>query len=438
MTEPACSDCRALQLQVAALQAQVADLNRRLQETLRAGKRQAAPFRKGAPKPNPQTPGRKAGDAHGTHGHRPPPPPEQINETLEAPLPDACPCCGGHVIATEITHQYQTEIPRQPLRRQFNIHVGQCQQCGQRVQGRHALQTSDALGAAASQIGPDGQAAIAGLNKQAGLSHGKIAACLDTLFGIDVSRGASAQIVLRAAQRLEPAYQEIRQATREAEQLVVDETGWRLDGQPAWLHVWVSEQATCYAVAEQRSAAVLEEVIGLDWEGTLVHDGFASYDRFTSAIHQQCLAHVLRRARELLENASGGAVRFPRQVIGLFTEAIHLRNEYWAGRVAPAVWECARDTFDERLLALVNVVRVVPAYETLSAHLGNHFESWFSFLSNEELPATNWAAEQAIRPAVVNRKVWGGNRTPAGASAQGIVTSVLETCKKQALSLIHI
>ena len=95
------------------------------------------------------------------------------------------------------------------------------------------------------------------------------------------------------------------------------------------------------------------------------------------------------------------------------------------------MWECARDLFDIRLLALVNVERVVPAYETLSAHLYNHVESWFSFLSDATLPATNWAAEQAIRPAVVNRKVWGGNRTEAGAKAQGILTSVLQTCKQQ-------
>jgi hypothetical protein len=44
--------------------------------------------------------------------------------------------------------QFQVEIPRRPIHRQFNIHVGQCQQCHLRVQGRHPLQTSDALGAA--------------------------------------------------------------------------------------------------------------------------------------------------------------------------------------------------------------------------------------------------------------------------------------------------
>jgi transposase len=418
------------QRQIEALTAEVSRLRAELDAARRAGKRQAAPFRKGPPTAQPKRPGRKSGDQHGTHGHRPPPPPEQIDEVHEALLPPACPHCQGQLVETEVTQQFQTEIPRQPIRRRFNVHVGHCRRCGRRAQGRHPLQTSDALGAAASQVGPDAQAAIATLNKEAGLSHGKIAACLGSLFGIDLTRGASAQIVLRAAQRLEPAYQEIRQATRDAEQLSVDETGWRLGGQSAWLHVWVSEQATCYAVDRRRSADVLEEAIGLDWGGVLIHDGFASYDRFTGALHQQCVAHLLRRAREMLETATRGAVRFPRQVIELFSGAVHLRNEYLAGRLPQAQWEGARDEYELRLLPLLTHRRA-GANETLAGHIWNHFSSWFTFLTSATVPATNWQAEQAIRPAVVNRKVWGGNRTASGARAQGILSSVVQTCKQQ-------
>src|ERR1700722_1365107 len=120
MDEPACPGCRDLLHRVAELEAQVAELTRRLDDALRAGKRQAAPFRKGPPKPNPKTPGRKAGDAHGHHGHRPPPAAEQSCEILAATLPDACPCCGGSLVETTLTQQFQTELPRQPLYRQFN------------------------------------------------------------------------------------------------------------------------------------------------------------------------------------------------------------------------------------------------------------------------------------------------------------------------------
>ena len=112
-------------------------LQRELQEALsgldkakRQSKRQAAPFSKGAPKPQPKTPGRKAGSAHGRHGHRLPPPPATVDVVLEAPLPDSCPHCGAVVQPTVIHQQYQTEIPRRPIIRQFNIHVGCCRGCG--------------------------------------------------------------------------------------------------------------------------------------------------------------------------------------------------------------------------------------------------------------------------------------------------------------------
>lgn len=431
MDEPACPGCRDLLKQVAELKAQVAELTRRLDEAVRAGKRQAAPFRKGPPKPDPKPPGRKSGNAHGKHGHRPPPPPEQIDECHEAHLPDACPRCQGRLVETGVADQFQTEIPRRPVIRQFRVHIGHCESCGQRTQGRHPLQTSDALGAAASQIGPDAQAAAALLHTQAGLSHGKVAAVFDALFGIDLTRGASAQINLRAATRLEPDYRLVLDEVRRSDQIAADETGWRVGGHPAWLHVWVGDRATAYAIDSQRSAAVLERVIGSDWGGILSHDGYASYERFGDAIHQQCAAHVLRRARDLLAAARGGGVRFPREVIALFTEAIHWRNGDGPDRLTLDQRADLRDAFDARLLALVNRPRAVPAYETLANHLWNHSEQWFAFVVEPEIEPTNWKAEQAIRPAVVNRKVWGGNRTAAGAAAQSIVMSVVETCRRE-------
>ncbi len=68
---------------------------------------------------------------------------------------------------------------------------------------------------------------------------------------------------------------EILQATTQADQVAVDETGWRLGGQPAWLQAWVSELATWYHIARSRSADALEKVIG-----TLVHNGFACSDGY--------------------------------------------------------------------------------------------------------------------------------------------------------------
>ncbi|MBI4587436.1 MAG: hypothetical protein HY725_01240, partial [Candidatus Rokubacteria bacterium] len=46
----------------------------------------------------------------------------------------------------------------------FDVALGRCRHCRRRVQGRHPRQTSDALGAAASQLGPRALALAADLN----------------------------------------------------------------------------------------------------------------------------------------------------------------------------------------------------------------------------------------------------------------------------------
>ena len=157
-----CATCESLQRRVHDLQAENVRLRRELDAALRAGKRQAGPFAKGQPKATPKKPGRKAGKDYGTKAHRQPPSPEQIGEVHEAHLPHACPDCGGPLDETRVAQQYQVEIPRKPIDRQFNVHVGQCRQCHRRVQGRRPLQTSDALGAAAAQLGLDARAAVSG------------------------------------------------------------------------------------------------------------------------------------------------------------------------------------------------------------------------------------------------------------------------------------
>ncbi len=58
------------------------------------------------------------------------------------------------------------------------------------------------------------------------------------------------------------------------------------------------------------------------------------------------------------------------------------------------------------------------------------------FLVDPSIPATNYRGEQALKVPIVNRKVWGGNRTPAGAEAQVVNSSVIATCKNRVQSAI--
>ncbi len=412
------------------------DLLKRLEEAERAAKRQAAPFSKNEPKEKPKKNGRKGGKKHGKHNHRQPPtPPTTIDETLETVLPEQCSDCGGAIVEDHLDQQYQTEIPRQPIVRKINIHCGHCVNCGKKMRGRHPLQTSDATGAAQSQLGPDAQAAVVDLNKRAGMSYGKIACTFDRLFGIELTRGACAQIVLRAGRKLQPVYEQIKEHLKSAEHITPDETGWRIGGHSAWLHVGVAgDGTTCYIIDPQRGADVLAKVIGFDWAGTMTHDGCAVYDRFVDAAHQQCVDHALRRARGLEDKQVGAAKIFPRQVIGLFTGALNMRDQYLDGKIDVSTLHAERDKCVDELLALTENPRTNELNETYAKHLHGHGEQWFQFMLDPTVPATNHRAEQALKTPIVNRKVFGGNRTDAGARAQEATSSVLETCKKKALN----
>jgi transposase len=433
--EHECPNCRRLQARVDELERRVAQLEALLEQALRAGKRQAAPFSKRAPKKVPKKPGRKPGDGYGKHHRRAIP--DRVDETYDVPLPARCPHCRGRSLAEEhVYQQYQSEIPRRPVVRQFDVHVGTCGECGRRVQGRHRLQTSDALGAAAVQLGGDAHAALAILNKEFGLSHGKCAALFERLFGLAINRSSSVRSVLKTAHRAEPAGEEIRTSVRGSPQLTCDETGWRIGGHKAWLHVAVGERASWYEVARTRDHTVLEGLIGPDYAGTLIHDGWAVYDRFTEANHQQCVAHILRRARDLAASATRCAAQFPRQIVDLFGRALAVRDRFRSGQIGEQTM--ARRGLDlmEQLQHLTAHPKRNAANDRLRRHLSAHLGEWFLFLFDPRVEATSNRAERAIRPAVVNRKVWGGNRTDAGAHAQSILMSVITTCHRTTIDVL--
>jgi transposase len=125
-----------------------------------------------------------------------------------------------------------------------------------RLRGRHPQPTRDATGAAASQVGPQAQALVVYLTKHAGLAHGKAADVL-TRLGIALTRGASAEIMLRAGRRLRADYAAILDALPRQEHLMPDETGWRVGGHPVWLHACVGADVTGFTIDPRRDAAPL-------------------------------------------------------------------------------------------------------------------------------------------------------------------------------------
>ena len=159
----------------------------------------------------------------------------------------------------------------------------------------------------------------------------------------------------------------------------------------------------------------------------LGHDGWKSYETFYRAKHQTCNTHLLRRCHDILEVATGGAVLFPRKVKAILQEGLAVRDRRDAGEISARTAARKADELQAQMVTLTEPVKTNPANERFAAHLFRQQCHLFTYLRIPGIDATNYRAEQALKMPIVNRKVWGGNRTDDGAAAQGILPSVLKT-----------
>lgn len=425
-----------LRRRLAEQERRIAVLERIVEELRRGGKRQAAPFSKGAPKSDPKRPGRKAATLYGQRACRPRP--EQVDECLEVGCPLFCESCQGRVRLVGKESQFQIDLPEiRTWTTEFILHYGECTRCGRRVIGRHPRQTSQAVGVAGVQIGPQVVSLAIYLNKVGGLSYGKIVALLEQMAGFQVARSTLCRALLRTAAKSQPIYEDLVQSIRGSPVVYPDESGWRIAGLSAWLWAFTNRRQTVYSIRRGRGYAEAASVLGEDYAGVLAADGWAPYRRFTRATHQTCLAHLLRRCREMLETAQRGEVRFPRQVQAILQAALAVRDRREAGTISPHGVRVAKGRLEAKIDRLLAGKLTAAANLRFAKHLRRHQDDLFVFLDRQDVEATNWPAEHAIRPAVVNRKSCAGNRTPKGANAQAVLMSMLRTCHQQGLNSIQ-
>lgn len=437
MAEPSrqsvpCPRCVLLERRIEELEARVRQLEAMLLEATRAAKRQAAPFSRNKPKAKPRKPGRPKGHAP---AHRAAPPPEVITQTIETPLSNACPDCGA-VLEDHQTHeQTVSDLPKvEPVVTKYISHSGWCPCCRRRVRAKHPDQPSTAGGAARHQIGPNALALSADLKHRLGLSYQKTAELFQSHFGLTICAGALARAGQRIAHLAGRTYQALVTIMRYAPVACGDETGWRIGGRPAWLWVFTNQLATVFTIREGRGGDVIADVLGRDFNGVLSSDCCPSYDPIAAADKQKCLGHIIKDLSTLESIKTRGAVRFPREALGVLRNAIDLKRR--AGGMSAHGYAVARGRIEARTDRLLRRHFTDPDNRRLANRMIKHRAHLYTFLYVEEVEPTNNAAERAIRPAVIARKLSAGNRSPTGAQTHSILASLAATARQHGATLV--
>lgn len=427
-----CPGCLLRDQRITELQDEIQRLRDQLDESQREQKRQAHPFRRLQTNDAPKKPGRRKGHKADL---RPIPAPNQIDRVIEVPLRD-CPMCQVPLYEQGRVVQLQTDLPPiVPIVTQFNIETGYCPACRQYWQGRHAEQTSDAIGAAGNTLGPVVLTMAAELKHRLGVSYRKICDFLHTYCHLKVCPAAFIRAEQRLAELAKPTFALLLEALRQSAVVHADETGWRVGRQNAWLWVFASKQATIYAIrtgAGARGHQVPQDILGPDFDGYLIVDGLKTYDVLDVA-KGRCNGHLLRRCKNLKDTVPAKEQQHLQTLSDLLKEAIalagcrdDLADDDYSRRV-----QKIESRLDHWLEANLRQRKLSPELDRLDTHLRAHRGEWLVFLHEPAVPPTNNYAEQMLRPAVLTRKVGGCNKNLLGALVHSILSSIMVSCHCQ-------
>jgi transposase len=414
-------------------------LRRELDELQRQPHRQAARFRRRHLKKRRKKAGRRKGHPAELRSL---PTPEQIDRTVHVPC-SVCPDCSTPLLELDQTTQLQTDLPPiVPIVTQFIIQTGYCPCCRRRVQGRHPEQISNATGAAGNTIGPVALTMAAELKHRLGVPYRKICDFLATYCNLKVCPATLVRAEQRLAQLAKPTYDLLIDALRRCDVVHVDETGWRVSALNAWLWVFSNKDITIYTIRTgvgARGHEVPEDILGPDFEGYLIVDGFKAYDVLNYA-KGQCNAHLLRRAKELSDTVASPEQTLLHTLVKLLQEAIDLaqRREQLTGAGYERRVQDIEQRWEAWLLKLTRRRHNSPELDRLFNHMMNHYGQWLVFLREPQVPPTNNHAERMLRPAVITRKVGGCNKTLLGALVHTILASLMVTCHQQGRKFLEL
>ncbi len=394
-----------------------------------------APFSKGTHKTNPQPSGRKKGVGNFTY--RTPPAVSEINRFIQVQNQFlTCPDCAGTLVDAGTSKAWVTDIPEmiKPVVTEYEIKLKRCPCCSRIVRGFHEEVGHDQIGVSAHRLGARVKALSNWLHHDKNVSLRAVPGILKATFGIHTTQSALTKDALKHGRTdFLGLYEKLRNNVKTAIVTHTDDTGWRIKGNSAFMMAFKTPSEVVYQIRDSHTNVEVREVIGDDYQGTLVTDRFSSYDhaKLVSVKQQKCVGHIQRNLKEALETRLGRARDFPLRLKGVFKGAVRLHQRLRSGELSFSEVKSKGRRFQRELTKLLEERVLSKANASLRAGLAKHHArgNLLRFLVEESVEPTNNAAERVIRSSVRYRKVSGCSKTNDGARAYCVYKSLIETAK---------
>ena len=341
---------------------------------------------------------------------------------------NSCEGCGTKISSSlqQLIQRYdKIDIPPiQPVVTRVERYGCTCPECGQQQ-----IATVPVGMEPGSPFGPRIAALVTTMRYGHGISYNRMQQMLGEVFGLEMSEGAIANLLLRVKEQLQSSVDGIVQRLRSSRLVCSDETSARVNGKNQWEWVFQNDQVCLHVIRPSRGGEVIREVMAENRPQIWVSDLFSAQKTHPAEDWQVCLAHQLRDCQYGIDAGDEIFAPIMKRIL-LRAFVIHRR---WSELAASTQYQYRLKLRRDLSLALalsptqVDGVRLQNRYRDLREHL-------FLFLEDSTIPPTNNSSEQALRWSVIFRKVTNGFRSDWGRDLFTAVRSIVNTGKRQGLS----
>jgi transposase len=270
-------------------------------------------------------------------------------------------------------------------------------------------------------------------------------------YGVHLPRQSLARWVELAAEWLQPIAEQIRTGVVDHGYVQVDETpvAYLAPGhgktKPGYL--WTCSRPggdVFYRWETSRAAACLDQIIPVDFKGTVQCDGYAAYRSFANGRDGAvklagCWAHVRRKFHEALEQSPQTAGWLLRQIQHLYRVEARLREQ----RAGPKLRAAVRahesrpivERFERALVRLKAGGRHLPQ-SLLGIAMDYALGQWRTlgvYLGDGRVEIDTNLVENAIRPTALGKKNWLFMGEAEAGQRGAILYTLIESCRRRGI-----
>lgn len=251
-----------------------------------------------------------------------------------------------------------------------------------------------------------------------------------------------------ACNALHPLYNTYKERIKEADIIHIDETPIRTIDADNRVNGYIfvfsckkdNKTYRYYHFSKDRKTSIVDEVIGKDYKGVIVVDGYDGYDRFSKqGINiQRCWVHADRKFKDILKGIPKKEVKNheANKIVSMFETVF--RDEEEINQIGPKTAEerltlrkdPKRTKHVDDLVAELESVRDNYSDKSLMKEAANYFlndkESFLLFRKDGRAPIDNNEAERTVKPYALARRNFLFVRGKNGGDCSAIALTMIQ------------